>query len=32
VPTWNLHNTIKSLCPNLTVRLSISPACWKQRV
>ena len=21
------HNTIKILCPNLTVRLSISPAC-----
>ena len=31
-PTWNLHNTIKILCPNLTVRLSISPACCKQRI
>jgi hypothetical protein len=26
------HNTIKLLCPNETVRLSISPACWKQRI
>ena len=26
------HNTIKILCPNLTVRLSISPACCKQRI
>ena len=26
------HNTIKLLFPNETVRLSISPACWKQRI
>ena len=26
------HNTTKILCPNVTVRLSISLACWKQRI
>ena len=26
------HNTTKKLCPNVTVRLSISPACGKQRI
>ena len=26
------HNTTKILCPNETVRLSISLACWKQRI
>ena len=27
-----MHNTTKKLCPNVTVRLSISPACCKQRI
>ena len=26
------HNTMKIFCPNETVRLSISPACWKQKI
>ena len=26
------HNITNILCPNLTVRVSILPACWKQRI
>jgi hypothetical protein len=30
--TWNLHITQPSTLPQLTVRLSISPVCCKQRI
>jgi hypothetical protein len=31
--TWNLHTTQANyFAPNETERLSISPACWKQRI
>ena len=29
--TWNLHTTIKLLCPNETVRVSISPVLLKTK-
>jgi hypothetical protein len=30
--TWNLHTTQPSTLSQLTVRLSISPVCYKQRI